>query len=106
MADVLFGLKPFTGRLPLTWAKAESQLPINVGDANYDPLYPFGWGLRTDNPRARLQTLRDQLETQRGSGGGGQGFEHRAGAQELDVGGYAEERRQDAGPAEDGWRPS
>jgi beta-glucosidase len=70
VADVLFGLKPFTGRLPLTWAKAESQLPINVGDANYDPLYPFGWGLRTDNPRSRLQSLRDQLETQKGSAGG------------------------------------
>ncbi len=64
VADVLFGLKPFTGRLPLTWAKAESQLPINVGDANYDPLYPYGWGLRTDNARTRLQTLRDQLEVQ------------------------------------------
>jgi hypothetical protein len=21
--------------------------PINVGDASYDPLYPFGFGLRT-----------------------------------------------------------
>jgi beta-glucosidase len=24
-----------------------AQEPINVGDANYHPLYPFGWGLRT-----------------------------------------------------------
>ncbi|MGI8667824.1 MAG: glycoside hydrolase family 3 N-terminal domain-containing protein [Jatrophihabitans sp.] len=63
VADVLFGKQPFTGRLPLSWAKAESQLPINVGDASYDPLYPFGWGLRTDNQRDRLQTVRDQLET-------------------------------------------
>ena len=23
------------------------QVPINVGDANYDPLYPYGYGLRT-----------------------------------------------------------
>ncbi len=63
VADVLFGTKPFTGRLPETWAKAESQLPINVGDKNYDPLYPFGWGLRTDSARSRLQSLRDGLES-------------------------------------------
>jgi beta-glucosidase len=61
VADVLFGDKPFTGRLPETWMLAESQLPINVGDANYNPLYPFGWGLRTDNGRARLQSVRGQL---------------------------------------------
>jgi beta-glucosidase len=61
VADVLFGNKPFTGRLPETWAKAESQLPINVGDATYDPLYAYGWGLRTDNARSRLDAVRDQL---------------------------------------------
>jgi beta-glucosidase len=61
VADVLFGNRPFTGRLPLTWAKAESQLPINVGDSYYDPLYAYGWGLRTDNGHARLQSVRDQL---------------------------------------------
>ncbi|HEX6685429.1 MAG TPA: glycoside hydrolase family 3 N-terminal domain-containing protein [Candidatus Limnocylindrales bacterium] len=48
VADVLFGRKPFTGRLPVTWPRSEAQVPINVGDAGYNPLYPFGWGLRTD----------------------------------------------------------
>ena len=55
MADVLFGDKPFTGRLPLTWPRSMTQEPINVGDASYDPQFPFGWGLRTDSaarPRA------------------------------------------------------
>jgi len=66
VADVLFGVKPFTGRLPVTWAKAESQLPINVGDATYDPLYAYGWGLRTDSGRGRLQSVRDQLEKVKG----------------------------------------
>ncbi|WP_227467134.1 glycoside hydrolase family 3 protein [Nocardioides lijunqiniae] len=47
VADVLFGRKPFTGRLPVTWPRSVAQEPINVGDADYDPLYPFGWGLRT-----------------------------------------------------------
>ncbi len=67
VADVLFGAKPFTGRLPVTWFKAESQLPMDVGAANYDPLYPYGWGLRTDSPRQRLQTLRDQLAGMKGT---------------------------------------
>lgn len=47
VADVLFGRRPFTGRLSMTWPRTQAQVPINVGDANYDPLFPFGWGLRT-----------------------------------------------------------
>jgi beta-glucosidase len=56
IADVLFGDKPFTGRLPMTWPKTLAQEPINVGDASYDPQYPFGWGLRTDSPATRSAT--------------------------------------------------
>jgi beta-glucosidase len=47
VADVLFGKKPFTGKLPVTWPRTVAQEPINVGDANYDPLYRFGFGLGT-----------------------------------------------------------
>ena len=47
VSDTLFGRKPYTGKLPVTWPKTVSQEPINVGDANYHPLYPFGFGLRT-----------------------------------------------------------
>jgi beta-glucosidase len=47
VADVLFGRRPFTGRLPVTWPRSVAQEPINIGDADYDPLYPYGWGLRT-----------------------------------------------------------
>ncbi|MEV7736303.1 glycoside hydrolase family 3 N-terminal domain-containing protein [Streptomyces sp. NPDC088921] len=47
VADVLYGKRPFTGRLPVTWPKSEAQLPINVGDASYDPQFPYGWGLTT-----------------------------------------------------------
>jgi beta-glucosidase len=46
VADTLFGRRPFTGKLSVTWPRTLAQEPINVGDANYDPLYPFGWGLR------------------------------------------------------------
>ena len=40
VADTLFGHQPYTGKLPVTWPRTVSQEPINVGDANYDPLYP------------------------------------------------------------------
>jgi len=47
VADDLFGLRPFTGKLPVSWPRSLAQEPINKGDANYDPLYPFGFGLTT-----------------------------------------------------------
>ncbi|WP_149825321.1 glycoside hydrolase family 3 N-terminal domain-containing protein [Streptomyces tailanensis] len=47
VADVLYGKRPFTGRLPVTWPRSEAQLPINVGDTSYDPQFPYGWGLTT-----------------------------------------------------------
>ncbi|WP_423917320.1 glycoside hydrolase family 3 N-terminal domain-containing protein [Frigoribacterium sp. 2-23] len=57
VADVLFGDRPFTGRLPVTWAASADQVPINVGDADYEPMFPYGWGLRTDGARDRLEAL-------------------------------------------------
>ena len=47
VADPLLGRKPYTGKLSFSWPKRVDQEPINVGDEDYDPLYPFGWGLRT-----------------------------------------------------------
>ena len=47
VSDPLFGRRPYTGKLPVTWPRTLDQEPINVGDASYDPLYPFGFGLRT-----------------------------------------------------------
>jgi beta-glucosidase len=47
VADTLFGTRPYTGKLPVTWPRTLAQEPINVGDASYDPLYPFGFGLMT-----------------------------------------------------------
>ncbi|XP_010525248.1 PREDICTED: uncharacterized protein LOC104803070 [Tarenaya hassleriana] len=47
VADVLFGDFPFTGTLARTWMKNVAQLPMNVGDARYDPLFPFGFGIKT-----------------------------------------------------------
>lgn len=56
VADVLFGNYGFTGKLARTWFRTVDQLPMNVGDPHYDPLFPFGFGLTT--------TPRDMKESQ------------------------------------------
>jgi beta-glucosidase len=61
VAQPLFGVKPYTGRLPVSWPRTMAQEPINVGDKAYDPLYAYGWGLRTDAGRPRLVAARDAL---------------------------------------------
>lgn len=53
VTDVLFGDYGFTGKLPRTWFKTVDQLPMNVGDSHYDPLFPFGFGLTTNSTVAR-----------------------------------------------------
>ncbi|KUN81959.1 glycosyl hydrolase [Streptomyces bungoensis] len=60
VADVLYGSRPFTGQLPVSWPRSESQLPVNVGDAAYDPQFPYGWGLTTLThvPKGGAATLR------------------------------------------------
>lgn len=68
VADVLFGEWPFTGRLPVSWPRSLDQEPINVRDTSYDPLYPYGWGLRTDPTRDRLRALRAELTEVRQDG--------------------------------------
>ncbi|KAI3450796.1 hypothetical protein Pfo_007461 [Paulownia fortunei] len=47
VADALFGDYGFTGKLARTWFKSVDQLPMNVGDPHYDPLFPFGFGIIT-----------------------------------------------------------
>jgi beta-glucosidase len=47
VSDTLFGRKPYTGKLSFTWPRTVAQEPINVGDANYNPLFPYGAGLKT-----------------------------------------------------------
>lgn len=52
VADVLFGNYGFSGKLSRTWFKSVDQLPMNVGDPHYDPLFPFGFGLTTKPTKA------------------------------------------------------
>jgi beta-glucosidase len=45
VADVLFGKSDFKGTLSFSWPKLGNQFVLNVGDANYDPLFAYGYGL-------------------------------------------------------------
>jgi beta-glucosidase len=45
IADVLFGDYRPTGKLSFTWPQSMSQIPINLGDSNYKPLFKYGYGL-------------------------------------------------------------
>jgi len=65
VADVLFGKAEFRGKLPYSWPKRPDQTPLNVGDANYDPLFAYGFGLTTRD-RGDLAQL---PEVRAGSGG-------------------------------------
>jgi len=57
ITDVLFGDYPFSGKLPHSWPRSMAQIPINVGDADYDPLYPYGFGLTTPDTRTAPLTV-------------------------------------------------
>jgi beta-glucosidase len=48
VADVLYGDVPPTGKLSHSWPRRVADLPLNVGDPKYDPLFPFGHGLTYD----------------------------------------------------------
>ena len=45
IADVLFGDVNFSGKLSFTWPKSMDQIPINIGDQDYNPLFEYGFGL-------------------------------------------------------------
>ena len=45
VADMLFGKADFRGKLPYSWPKSSDQTAVNIGDAGYDPLFAYGFGL-------------------------------------------------------------
>jgi beta-glucosidase len=45
VSDVLVGDYKPTGKLPRTWPRNMSQIPINYGDSSYDPQFAYGFGL-------------------------------------------------------------
>ncbi|MTV37963.1 glycoside hydrolase family 3 protein [Duganella radicis] len=70
VTDVLFRKangkinKDFRGKLSFSWPKSACQTPLNVGDANYDPLFKFGFGLNYSS-----KTTLPQLDTSYPDGG-------------------------------------
>lgn len=44
VADLLFGDHDFSGKLSFSWPQL-SQPKVNKGDKNYNPLFPYGFGL-------------------------------------------------------------
>jgi len=66
IAEVLFGDYDFKGRLGFTWPRTASQIPINVGDPDYDPLFQYGFGL-TYGRDARAQGTLAGVRTRRGA---------------------------------------
>ncbi|MEE2692567.1 MAG: exo 1,3/1,4-beta-D-glucan glucohydrolase [Pseudomonadota bacterium] len=66
VADVLLG-KPggginydFSGRLSFSWPKLATQSPLNSGDPDYDPLFPYGYGLTYAEKHAALGALSEE----------------------------------------------
>ena len=48
---------PIKGRLTFSWPRDPDQVPLNLGDADYDPLFAYGYGLRY----GEADTLGDDL---------------------------------------------
>jgi len=53
VTDVLFGDFNFKGKLSMSWPRSMAQIPINVGDTNYDPLFKYGYGLQYSQSKTR-----------------------------------------------------
>ena len=45
ISDVLFGDYDFSGKLSFSWPHL-SQAKVNKGDKHYNPLFPYGFGLK------------------------------------------------------------
>ncbi|KAJ0792196.1 putative glucan 1,3-beta-glucosidase [Helianthus annuus] len=48
ITDVIFGDHELHGRLPVSWFKSVDQLPMDSLKDSYDPLFPFGYGLKSN----------------------------------------------------------
>ena len=68
VADVLFRgpdgqpRHDFKGKLSFSWPKRADQGPLNRGDANYDPLFAYGYGLSQNDPSEVPQLSEERPE--------------------------------------------
>ncbi|XP_052172090.1 uncharacterized protein LOC127787979, partial [Diospyros lotus] len=49
ITDAIFGDYEFQGRLPFAWLRSVKQLLVHAGDNFFDPLFPLGFGLTSNN---------------------------------------------------------
>lgn len=76
IADVIFRdasgriAHDFRGKLSFSWPQRGDQTPLNVGDAHYDPLFPFGYGLRYAQ-RVRVPQLSEAAPPRSATGADG-----------------------------------
>lgn len=61
VADVLFGHQDFKGKLPFSWPASPQQI-ANIGDENYAPLLPFGFGLTFDDDNVLSDDLNVNID--------------------------------------------
>ncbi len=52
----------FNGRLTFSWPRHAQQTPLNIGDADYAPLFPYGYGLRYRDGSGEVGRL-DEADT-------------------------------------------
>ncbi len=52
----------FHGKLPFSWPASPQQTSVNYGDANYQPLLPYGFGLRYGQSDVLATDLSEQVE--------------------------------------------
>ena len=70
IADVLFrhadgSVVDFRGRLSYSWPRDACQTSVNKGDAGYDPLFAYGYGLTYASPHAAIGALDESPQPQR-----------------------------------------
>ncbi len=62
VADVLFGQQDFNGTLPFSWPASGSQI-VNMGDEDYTPLLPYGFGLTYGDKNVLPDNLNEKDES-------------------------------------------
>ena len=66
VADLLFRnadgeiVHDFTGKLSFSWPRSNDQFTLNRGDEDYEPLFPYGFGLSLRDADAALGELPEQ----------------------------------------------
>jgi beta-glucosidase len=70
IADLLFrradgGVADFKGRLSYSWPRDACQTSVNKGDAMYDPLFPYGYGLTYAATHGAMGRLDESPQPQR-----------------------------------------